>query len=221
VIRLPVSSSAAALSFAAALFALFPMASNLSAQSRVKELAAGKLLVADRSLRDPNFAETVILLVQHDEANGSVGLALNRRTNVPLSRVFRYIEKASSRKDTVYLGGPVERADIFLLLRSRTHVEGARPIFDDVYITSSQDVLEKQIQSNADVKRFHAYMGYAGWADGQLEQEIAIGAWHVLPADSAPIFDSDPDTLWSRLTQKTELHIAAAYGAASFPFSLK
>src|ERR1700733_10684002 len=70
-----------------------------------QDLGVGKLLVASRSLGDPDFAETVVLLVHYDE-KGALGLILNRRTHIPLSRVLD-LEAAKDRSDPVYLGGPV------------------------------------------------------------------------------------------------------------------
>ena len=82
--------------------------------------------MASRDLGDPNFAETVILLVHYDE-EGVVGLILNRRTDVPLSRVLKGIKAAKDRSDLVYLGGPVEIPSVFALLQSPAKVEGAEP----------------------------------------------------------------------------------------------
>ena len=75
----------------------------------IKDLSAGKLLVASRDLADPNFAETVVLLVRYD-AQGVIGLVLNRRSDVPLSRAFKDLKAAQGRSDQVYFGGPSPRA---------------------------------------------------------------------------------------------------------------
>jgi putative transcriptional regulator len=88
-----------------------------------EDLSAGKLLVASRALADPNFAETVVLLVRCD-AEGVVGLILNRRTNIPLSRVLEQFESAKDRSDPAYLGGPVETPAVFALLRSTAKLDG-------------------------------------------------------------------------------------------------
>jgi hypothetical protein len=80
----------------------------LPVQSKnAKSLGAGKLLVASRNLGDPHFAKTVILLIRYD-AQGVLGLILNRRTDVPLSRVLESPKAAKDRSDPVYLGGPLE-----------------------------------------------------------------------------------------------------------------
>jgi Uncharacterized ACR, COG1678 len=108
------------------------------------DVGAGKLLVASRALADPNFAETVVLLV-HSDAEGVVGLILNRPTDVPLSRVLEQFEAAKDRSDPVYLGGPVETPAVFGLLRSTAKLDGAEQVFSGVYLISTKTVFEKTI----------------------------------------------------------------------------
>lgn len=172
-----------------------------------KDLAAGKLLVASRELGDPNFAQTVILLVDCD-AKGVVGLILNRRTRVPLSRVLEQLKAAKHVSDPVYLGGPVGTPDVFGLLRSTDKPEGARQILDGVYFISSKSVFEKTISGRPDPGMFHAYLGYAGWDYLQLRKEVEVGAWFIFPADARTIFEADPDSLWREMIKKTELKLA-------------
>ena len=101
-----------------------------------KTLSAGKFLVASRGLGDPNFAKTVILLVHYDE-KGVVGLVLNRRTDVPLSRVLN-LQAAKDRSDPVYLGGPVGPSAAFALLQTSAKVEKAENVFGGVYLIADK-----------------------------------------------------------------------------------
>jgi putative transcriptional regulator len=180
----------------------------LPAQSKnPRELGAGKLLVASRDLADPNFAETVVLLVRCD-AEGVVGLILNRRTNVPLSRVFEELKAAKDRSDRVYLGGPVETPAVFALLRSTAKLEGAEQIFGGVYLISTKTLFEKAISARPDPGVFHVFLGYAGWGNDQLRKEVELGAWFIFQADTRTVFDSDPDSLWRQMIQKTEFKLA-------------
>lgn len=172
------------------------------------DLAIGKLLVASRDLGDPNFAKTVILLVHYDEEKGAVGLVINKRTDVPISRVFHDLKEASSRKDPVYIGGPVELNSVLALLKSAKKPDGADRVFGDVYLISDRDLLTKTLASSAEATVFHTYIGYAGWQTGQLEHEIELGAWHILPADAGTVFHADPDSVWERMIRRTELQIA-------------
>src|SRR5215472_18262235 len=109
-----------------------PPAVFFPVQSRnPRDLGPGKLLVASRELADPNFAKTVVLLVHYD-TEGVVGLMLNRRTDLPVARVFAQLEAAKGRSDTVYLGGPVGTPTVFALLQSTDKVEEAEHVFGGV-----------------------------------------------------------------------------------------
>jgi len=173
-----------------------------------KSLAAGKLLVASRDLADPNFAETVVLLVRYD-AQGVVGLILNRRTDVPLSRVLD-LKAAKDRSDPVYLGGPVETPSVFALFQSPAKLEGADRIFGGTYLITAKTLFEQTISTRPDPGVFHVYLGYAGWTNDQLRKEVELGAWFIFPADANTVFNANPDSLWSQMIRKTELKLAAS-----------
>jgi putative transcriptional regulator len=174
------------------------------------DLAVGRFLVASRELGDPNFAQTVILLVHLSESEGAVGLVVNRRSDVPLSRLFENLKEAKSRTDPVYVGGPVDLNSVLALLKSASKLEDAARVFGDVYLISNKERLQKTMASGADASLFHAYVGYAGWGPGQLEHEVELGAWHIMAANSADVFHSDPDSVWQRLIRRTETQIARA-----------
>jgi len=183
---------------------------SLPVQSKnAKDLGAGKLLVASRGLADPHFAKTVVLLVHYD-AEGVVGLILNRRTDVPLSRVLEGIKAAKDLSDRVYLGGPVETPAVFALLQSPAKLEGAQHIFGAVYLISTKTLFEQTISARPDPSGFHVYLGYAGWTNDQLRKEVELGAWFIFQADAGTVFDSDPDSLWPQMIQKTELKLAGS-----------
>ena len=172
------------------------------------DLAAGQFLVASRDLSDPNFAQTVILLVRYDDQEGAMGLVINRRTDLPLSRVFENLKNAKDRTDCAYMGGPVEPGDVLALLRTSDAPDDAPRVFSSVYLIPSKDLLEKTLTRKPDTSVFHVYLGYAGWGPGQLEHEVSLGAWHILPPDAGTVFDADPDSVWPRLIRRTEMQIA-------------
>jgi putative transcriptional regulator len=180
----------------------------VQAESASKNLAAGKLLVARRKLLDPNFAQTVVLLIQYDE-KGSVGLIINRQSKIPLSKLSAELSGAKGRSELLFVGGPVERLALMALLRTRTKPEEARHVFADVYAISSKPTLEKTLASDSTPSTLRLYLGYAGWAAGQLEFEIGINAWEVLPYNAAFVFDAHPESLWPRLAEAEELQIAS------------
>jgi len=191
----------------------------LPVQSKnAKDLAAGRLLVASRELADPNFAKTVVLLVHYD-AQGVVGLILNRRTDVPLSRVFEDLKPAKERSDTVYLGGPVETPLVLALFQSTSKIDQAEHIFGEVYLISGKALFEETISAKPDPGVFHVYVGYAGWTADQLRKEVELGAWFIFPEDASTVFNSDPDSLWSQMIGKTELQLAEGEPAAEGPWT--
>lgn len=167
------------------------------------------MLVASRDLPDPNFARTVVLLVQYDR-EGVVGLIVNRRSKIPVSRVLEDVAGARNRQDPVYAGGPVGASEVVALLRSRNQPNHAKRVCGDIFLVSTRDVLEKTFSLAVDSNTVHVYLGYAGWTVPQLEHETDLGAWHIFRGNAAAVFDSDPDSLWSRLIRETELHVASA-----------
>jgi len=184
--------------------AVFPVQSK-----NIKDLSAGKVLVASRDLADPNFAETVVLLVRYD-AQGVIGLMLNRRSDVPLSRAFKDLKAAKDRSDEVYLGGPVGHDAVFALMQSTAKLEGADRVFGGTYLIAAKALFEQTIATRPDPGNFHVYVGYAGWTREQLQMEVALGAWFVFPADAKTVFSSDPDTLWQQMIRETEMKVAWA-----------
>ncbi|MEX1326466.1 MAG: YqgE/AlgH family protein, partial [Desulfobacterales bacterium] len=153
-----------------------------------KDLAQGKFLVASRRLLDPNFRETVVLLIRYGP-DGAIGLVINRPVELKISTVLPDIKELERSQETLYLGGPVEPARVLLLVRSAKPPEASMPVFGDVYLSSSQKVLQDLIKKPVKEERFRIYAGYAGWAPKQLESELDRGHWHVLKADTETLFD--------------------------------
>ncbi len=145
----------------------------------VREPAAGRYLVAQRDLLDPNFSETVILLVHYSEKE-AMGLVVNRPTKVTVSRLFQEMEEARGRRDPVYLGGPVAVNGVVALLRSsKDPAEGAEHVTEDVYLISSEGTLKKAIERGAEASEFRILLGYAGWGPRQPTE-----LWSTIESDS-------------------------------------
>jgi len=178
------------------------------------DLGLGKVLVASRDLGDPNFAETVILLVHYDH-QGVIGMMLNRRTDVPISRVLKEIKGAKDISDPVYLGGPVEIPSVFGLLRTKEKVDAAEHVFGGVYWISAKATLEKAISSHPEPGVFHVYLGYAGWTPEQLRAEVRVGAWFIFPADEQTVFNANPGSLWREMIKRTEMQMTGRPPAQS------
>jgi putative transcriptional regulator len=173
-----------------------------------KALGPGKLLVASRELRDPNFAETVVLLIDYDK-DGAAGLIVNVRVDVPLSGVFGHLNLGLNATRPAFSGGPVARTSALALVRSRSPMTGARAVAPGVHVIATRELLEQTLTTDTDPGQFRVYLGRAGWASGQLERETARGAWHVFAAEAELVFDPDPTTVWRRLIRRTEMQQAS------------
>ncbi|MBX3350260.1 MAG: YqgE/AlgH family protein [Nitrospira sp.] len=154
----------------------------------------GALLVASPSLDDPNFTQTVLLIVEHGRG-GTIGLVLNRPTDVLVAEVLRDLPKLKQTSHRLFLGGPVERTQLVLLFRLRQILPDVRHIVNGIYVGTST-VLERVMANPKPNEAFRAFTGFAGWAPGQLEYEMRQGSWGVLSSSAFDIFSKDPETLW-------------------------
>lgn len=176
-------------------------------QADSPELAPGLFLVAPRNAADQSFAETVVLLLHHDQT-GTLGVVINRPTKIAISRVFGDTKTARHINDSAYAGGPVQAEAVLALYRSSKKIDEAAPVFADVYLISTKTALDRIFNAKPTAKNFRVYLGYTGWAPGQLEHEMELEMWRVLPGDSDSVFDPDPSSVWPRLIERTELRYA-------------
>jgi putative transcriptional regulator len=182
-----------------------PIASPGPQESTAK-LARGKFLVAARDLIDPNFIETVVLLLTYD-SKGAMGLIVNRETGVKLSELLPELEVVGQRDTAVFAGGPVSIDSLLLLVRSAETIESAEHLFEDVYTSASRALLD-ELTTRPDSRRYRAYAGYAGWGPGQLEREVETGSWRILSASAETVFDSSPGEVWQRLIRRAAVMFA-------------
>lgn len=174
---------------------------------RAADLGVGWLLVASQKARDPGFAKTVILLVQYDR-DGVVGLVLNRRSDMPMSKAFPTVKEAQSSTDPVFLGGPVGLGVLALLRAPFKAGSDMIRVLPDVQMISSKESLERNFASKTPPATFRVYVGYSGWTTSQLQGEMDADQWYALRGNGATAFDPHPDTLWSRLVLKAQQVVA-------------
>ena len=202
------------------------------AQSRKPEqLRAGKLLVAQREAMDPNFAESVVLLINYG-GDGALGLVINQQTKVPIARALPGLQGARNYRGPAFVGGPVSRGAVTALLHAKPesekpepptasnaeprsdaeqHLEdepAEKPVFGKVYFVTHKTELETALKLGLGPDALRIYAGYAGWGPGQLENEVKRGDWYIFDATEQTVFDNDPETLWKRLIEQTEMRIA-------------
>jgi putative transcriptional regulator len=165
------------------------------------DLRAGQLLVAAPSLLDPNFVQTVVLLLDAD-ASGALGVVLNRPLQVPVSEVLGPWGEVVTGPEVLHQGGPVGTDGalaIATLSRPDDAPVGWRSVFGGCGLLDLDTPVELVDGSLAALRIF---AGYAGWGAGQLEEEIAEGAWYVVPAQVGDVFTHDHEHLWRSVLRR-------------------
>jgi putative transcriptional regulator len=165
------------------------------------EIRAGMLLLASPELLDPNFADTVVLLLDADDG-GAMGVVLNRPSPVPVVAVLADWSEIVAEPEVLFNGGPVspEGALAVAWVRELPVVpQGLRPVTDRLAIVDLEGSATELDQAVDGVRIF---AGYAGWGAGQLEGEIAGGDWYVVPALPPDAFRADPSDLWREVMRR-------------------
>lgn len=179
-----------------ALFCLFLfMATEVDASHARFDAQAGRLLVASETIGDPRFAESVILLLRHDR-EGSIGLVLNNRSDLlPDGLPPEIVPKLRH----IYFGGPVEPFAVSVLVFDKQPPEKSKRVIKDLHLTGFNEILELLEKDNK--VRFRMFFGYASWAPGQLDMELAHGVWQLYPADARVLFQENVEQLWRQLME--------------------
>ncbi|MGH8979362.1 MAG: YqgE/AlgH family protein [Acidimicrobiia bacterium] len=164
----------------------------------------GKLLVAAPPLVDPNFDRTVILLLEHGE-EGSLGLILNRPTLTSLADVLPEWNTVADPPAVVFVGGPVSPEAVIALGRGTGDFDGWIPLLDDL---GTVDIGGDAALVGTGLAALRVFIGYAGWAAGQLDEELAQHAWFVVDANASDPFAPDPSALWSAVLRRQSGRIA-------------
>ena len=160
----------------------------------------GMFLVADEQLKDPRFRNGVILLIQHNE-QGSAGLVVNRGSRLSLSAILPKDSSLTGDGRTLSYGGPVDPNTLLALVKVRKYPpEPADEVVEGLYVTGV-GVLDEWTDFSAEVVSYRTFVGYTGWAAGQLGAEIQRGDWSVLQADAESVLTGDQGQLWKRLRE--------------------
>jgi putative transcriptional regulator len=172
----------------------------------------GHLLVASEKLRDPNFFHSVVLLVRHNE-EGAFGLALNRATGTAVREVWSQISTSScASREPLRIGGPIQ-GPLMALHRNAELVD--IEALSGVYFTAEKEKLEQLVIEPDDSAKF--FIGYAGWGAGQLESELAAGAWGTIAATPERVF-RQLDDFWEAMTKEiSNSSLLAALGIKHVP----
>jgi putative transcriptional regulator len=159
----------------------------------------GHLLVAVPELLDPNFNQTVVLIVQHD-AQGASGLVLNRASSSSIGDVLDEADLPSADQP-VYVGGPVDGP---LMAIHGCVSLGERDVLDNLFFSIERDNIVGVVRQT--LRPFRLFGGYSGWGPQQLEGELAMGGWLIIPASAELVFAPE-ESLWRTISDQIGLEI--------------
>jgi putative transcriptional regulator len=172
--------------------------SDSAAAGLTGDSLTGHFLIAMPSLNDGFFNQAVTYICEHDE-NGSFGIIINQETGIKLKQVLDEMkidaDEDCDANKPVFIGGPVEQGRGFILHRPPGEWQSSLKVNESVALTTSRDILESLAHNDGPTDSLVA-LGYAGWAAGQLEDEIARNTWLSCPADEQIIFNTPVGERW-------------------------
>ncbi|HTS98210.1 MAG TPA: YqgE/AlgH family protein [Streptosporangiaceae bacterium] len=181
------------------------------------ESLSGQLLVATPLLGDPNFRRTVILIVEDEPEEGTLGVVLNRPTDVEVGQVLESWTDLVTGPSVVFKGGPVSPNSALALALARGDDEplGWRSL-DGSSLTARIGLVDLEAPPEllaGGITSLRVFAGYAGWGPGQLRSEIEEGAWYVLAGEPTDAFLAEPERLWPEVLRRQggEFAIVATY----------
>ena len=196
-------------SFRVAFIVLLALATTAQAQAPSKAV----FLIARPGMPDPNFRETVVLVVQAEGGGDATGVIINRPTDRSLAEILPG-DRFSRFTDPIFFGGPVAQQGLFALFQSDKYSGAAVPMLPEVWLAVLPDSVDGLV--NKPPARIRFFSGYAGWAPGQLQGELDRGDWLVTDADAKTIFMKDTSQLWQDLVRRARaVHARAASTAIS------
>lgn len=165
-------------------------------------LDKGYLLIAEPFLGDTNFERTVILLCEHDK-NGSLGFILNQKTTFELKDVIEDVEENNDINQPLFIGGPVQQNTLHFIHRLGTQIEDSVEISEGLYWGGNYEQITRLLTlGKIQAKDIRFFLGYSGWSQGQLENELTQNSWIMSEAETTFIFDTTPDQFWRSILKK-------------------
>jgi putative transcriptional regulator len=152
----------------------------------------GSLLLAHPSLKDDHFKHTVILIASHD-SDGAMGVVLNRPLEKNLGDLSEDFAQGALADVPLFAGGPVQPAQVILCVwRPHPETDGFQLMFGIDPEKATELVDEEGVH-------MRAFLGYAGWTGGQLEEEMQRDTWVISPLVADLLEDSPDEQLWRDL----------------------
>ncbi len=161
-----------------------------------KTPGASFMLIAGKQMPDPRFRKTVLVVTTHGKS-GPIGVIVNRSEDIKLEQLFP--DSSAAKELSLFYGGPAYPKQISYLVRGGAAVKGALTISSDIYLAYDIPTLGELLNGKSPKKDLRVMHGLASWAPGQLEYEIKLGSWYVMPFDETVIFDHPPAGIWQEL----------------------
>ena len=173
---------------------------GIAAPSMAQTIANGTLLVASPQLADANFARSVVLVLRHDD-DGTIGLILNRPTNLVPATIFPELATGiGGYTGHLFRGGPIAATRVLYLVRGLAAATVNGPeVLDKVFLSIDDESLPDMTRLADGVNDLRLYAGHVAWVPGQLQNEVSAGGWQVLAGTAELVFHTDPGSLWSEL----------------------
>jgi putative transcriptional regulator len=157
------------------------------------EPASGILLISDPFLKDPNFMRTVVFLCEHQE-QGSFGFVLNRKYENTIDELIPELE---GHKIPLFYGGPVQMDTIHFLHQYPAEIPGGQEVMKGVYWGGDFDKVVEMIKNDEmNENKIRFFIGYSGWSDGQLKNELDEKSWLTVKATRKLVFHNDYKEIW-------------------------
>lgn len=157
----------------------------------------GRLLVSEPFMQDPYFKRSVVLLTEHNDETGSFGLILNKPIPMYLNEA---IENAPSFDSRLALGGPVQKETLHYLHLLGDQIPNSTEIMEGVFWGGDFETIKRLIKAGElTPDNMRLFVGYSGWAEGQLTSEMESKSWIVARASKELLFTDKPENLWSEI----------------------
>jgi putative transcriptional regulator len=155
--------------------------------------APGILLIADPFLKDPNFMRTVIFLCEH-KAEGSFGFVVNKQFEQTLDELM---DGFDGYQIPVFYGGPVQMDTIHFIHQYPDKIPGGQQVMNGIYWGGDFNMLTDMVKKGElDFSKVRFFIGYSGWGDGQLNNELKEKSWLTVQATQPLVFHDDPNEIW-------------------------
>lgn len=179
-------------------------------------------LVARPELPDPIFKDSVVVMFPASVGAGNgvlVGLIVNKPARVAVSEIFPNEKTLKNRSETVCFGGPVDPQAPGVVFRSSKAVKQAALLFGDIYVSFDRDFIKELLKEPEKTPDLRLFVGVSQWGPAQLQNEMAMGAWYSVWAETNLIFSASPQSLWRKLFERVGCDHIVKFSGVPFDLS--